>query len=117
MTIANRKLSSRRFECLCRHLHSNSQYTTNTALTNCVSNRSSKKPINRIWTLKEIKNNREQGIFCLVIRNKVYDVTEYLDEHPGGREIIEDLEINDLETANAEFDLAEHSEVSFLNRC
>ncbi|CAP27717.1 Protein CBR-CYTB-5.1 [Caenorhabditis briggsae] len=39
-------------------------------------------------TLKEISDHNTNKSAWLVIGNKVYDVTKFLDEHPGGCEVL-----------------------------
>ncbi|CAH3020124.1 unnamed protein product [Porites evermanni] len=40
------------------------------------------------YTLEEVKKHNQAGSSWLVIDNKVYDVTKFLDEHPGGEEVL-----------------------------
>ena len=59
------------------------------------------------YSLDEIaKHNTEEDCW-LVIHGKVYDVTEFLPDHPGGPEIIVDLAGKD---ATDEFEDIGHSE-------
>jgi len=49
----------------------------------------------KVFTLEEVKKH-DSGKDCwCVVHNKVYDVTEFLAEHPGGEEIL-------LETAGTD---------------
>lgn len=41
-----------------------------------------------IYTWEEIKKHTEVGDCWIVIENKVYDMSEYMVRHPGGRWII-----------------------------
>ncbi|XP_026501137.1 cytochrome b5-like [Vanessa tameamea] len=45
----------------------------------------------KLFTREELKsrNSREDAI--LIIHNGVYDVTKFLDEHPGGEEVLLEL--------------------------
>eukprot|EP00759_Apiculatamorpha_spiralis_P058931 PhF_6_TR9495/c0_g1_i1/m.14808 len=53
--------------------------------------------------VKALSNEKK----CLVvIQNKVYDVTDFLDEHPGGRETI--MDVNGMD-GTSEFDAVGHS--------
>ena len=40
------------------------------------------------YTLDEIKKHNTKNDCWIVIHNNVYDVTEFLNEHPGGSSII-----------------------------
>ncbi|KAL4234596.1 Cytochrome b5 type B (outer mitochondrial membrane) [Mactra antiquata] len=40
------------------------------------------------YTLKEIKEHNDSKSTWLVIHDKVYDVTKFLEEHPGGEEVL-----------------------------
>ncbi|KAL2609276.1 hypothetical protein R1flu_027849 [Riccia fluitans] len=42
----------------------------------------------RSYTVEEVaKHNSEKSVW-LIVKNKVYDVTEYLSEHPGGESML-----------------------------
>jgi len=64
----------------------------------------------RRFTREEIVSKREEGLYYIVLKGKVYDVTEFLEEHPGGAELITDIEADDFETMDMEFDEADHSD-------
>ncbi|EDO40543.1 predicted protein [Nematostella vectensis] len=42
----------------------------------------------KLYTFDEVKNHNKAGGCWLVIHNKVFDVTKFLDEHPGGEEVL-----------------------------
>nr|QKY15277.1 CER1-CER3 alkane-forming complex cyt-b5 component (CER1) [Polytomella parva] len=42
----------------------------------------------KTYTLEECKNHNTEKDCWLVIQGKVYDVTEFLEEHPGGFDVI-----------------------------
>ncbi|OCH96537.1 hypothetical protein OBBRIDRAFT_765365 [Obba rivulosa] len=44
--------------------------------------------MSRAWSLEEIAKHHTRSSCWVVIKNKVYDVTEFLPEHPGGAQII-----------------------------
>ncbi|PCH40489.1 hypothetical protein WOLCODRAFT_136908 [Wolfiporia cocos MD-104 SS10] len=44
--------------------------------------------MSRTWTLQEVKQHNTSSSCWVVIKDKVYDVTEFLPEHPGGSKII-----------------------------
>lgn len=62
------------------------------------------------YTVDDLLAKREAGQVWIAIKNKVYDVTEFLDDHPGGAEIITDIPVDNVKQMTAEFDDAEHSE-------
>ena len=66
----------------------------------------------QIWTRQMIADANEEGQAIIVIHGKVYDCTDFLPEHPGGGEVITDIDALDLEEMDEGFDEAEHSEES-----
>lgn len=42
----------------------------------------------KTFTLEEIKEHKSYSSLWVVIHNKVYDVTKFVDEHPGGEEVL-----------------------------
>ena len=46
------------------------------------------KTRNRKYSLDEIEDLRKKGRIILIANKRVYDVTEYIDIHPGSREAI-----------------------------
>ncbi|GJQ83587.1 cytb5 [Trypoxylus dichotomus] len=40
------------------------------------------------YNWKDIKNHNSESSAWIVIHNNVYDVTQYLIQHPGGKEIL-----------------------------
>ncbi|XP_071784984.1 cytochrome b5-like isoform X2 [Asterias amurensis] len=42
----------------------------------------------KTYTLKEIKDHKTSQDIWIVIHNKVYDITKFLDDHPGGEEVL-----------------------------
>jgi NAD(P)H-flavin reductase/cytochrome b involved in lipid metabolism len=63
-----------------------------------------------VITKEQIIEKRQQGQVWIVIKNNVYDVTDFLDEHPGGAELITDIPEDDFKLMTTEFNDAEHSE-------
>jgi len=47
--------------------------------------------MSRTITLAEVAEHKDRNSCWCVIHNKVYDVTKFLDEHPGGEEVILDV--------------------------
>ena len=44
----------------------------------------------KVYTLEQVKEHKTEKDCWIVIHGNVYDVTAYLNEHPGGPEIIQD---------------------------
>ncbi|XP_070504963.1 cytochrome b5-like [Chironomus tepperi] len=42
----------------------------------------------KLFSLKEVASNNSNKSAYLVIHNSVYDVTNFLNEHPGGEEVL-----------------------------
>eukprot|EP00983_Pelagomonas_calceolata_P060454 1146367-Pelagomonas_calceolata.AAC.1 len=42
----------------------------------------------RLYTLEDLKQNTTEKSCYLLIHGKVYNVTDFLEEHPGGYDII-----------------------------
>eukprot|EP00008_Paramoeba_atlantica_P010628 CAMPEP_0201476310 /NCGR_PEP_ID=MMETSP0151_2-20130828/1540_1 /ASSEMBLY_ACC=CAM_ASM_000257 /TAXON_ID=200890 /ORGANISM="Paramoeba atlantica, Strain 621/1 / CCAP 1560/9" /LENGTH=72 /DNA_ID=CAMNT_0047856641 /DNA_START=47 /DNA_END=265 /DNA_ORIENTATION=- len=59
--------------------------------------------------MEEVGKHKTKNSFYIVIRKKVYDITKFLDEHPGGPEILEDVAGKD---ATEEFDDIGHSNIA-----
>ncbi|GAU95867.1 hypothetical protein RvY_07407-1 [Ramazzottius varieornatus] len=54
------------------------------------------------YSLKEVSMHSHYSSCWITIRNKIYDITDYLAEHPGGAEII--LEFAGYDATSAFFD-------------
>ncbi|VVC93412.1 unnamed protein product [Leptidea sinapis] len=44
--------------------------------------------MDRIITLNEVAKHKNQSSVWIIIHDSVYDVTSYLEEHPGGSDIL-----------------------------
>lgn len=66
-------------------------------------------PPPKLFTLAEVKEHSDQRSCWIVISDKVYDVTDFLSDHPGGVEII--LE-NAGTDATVPFDSKGHSKTA-----
>ncbi|UNI15607.1 Cytochrome-b5 reductase [Purpureocillium takamizusanense] len=62
------------------------------------------------FTAKEVAEHKSPQDAWLAIHGKVYDVTKYLNDHPGGAEVLAEAAGTD---ASEEFDNAGHSEDAF----
>ncbi|CAF0838662.1 unnamed protein product [Rotaria sp. Silwood1] len=61
----------------------------------------------QVLTLSEVQKLAEDKSRCiLIINNRVYDVTKFLDEHPGGEEVLKEQHGKD---ASQEFEDIRHS--------
>lgn len=63
--------------------------------------------MSKVYTYEEIELHNKQDDLWLVIDDKVYDCSLYLDEHPGGEEVIVDCAGTD---ATGPFEDIGHSE-------
>lgn len=45
----------------------------------------------KIYTLKEVEEHKADGDLWIVVHDRVYDVTKFQDEHPGGEEVLKDM--------------------------
>jgi cytochrome b involved in lipid metabolism len=57
----------------------------------------------KMYSLEEIKgHNSAESVWC-IYKNGVYDITKYIDEHPGGGEQLLDAAGGDLTAAFDDF--------------
>ncbi|KAI9169317.1 hypothetical protein LWI28_010639 [Acer negundo] len=63
--------------------------------------------LSQLYTMQEASLHNTKDDCWIVIDNKVYDVTSYLDEHPGGDDVVLAATAKD---ATDEFEDAGHSE-------
>jgi len=61
----------------------------------------------RKYTFAEVKEHNKPTDLWVVIHDKVYDVTKFLNEHPGGSEVLEEAA---GKNATKDFDDVDHSE-------
>ncbi|XP_072374058.1 cytochrome b5 type B [Scyliorhinus torazame] len=52
------------------------------------NNKTDHEPTVNYITMEEVKTNSSSKCTWLVIHDKVYDVTKFLEEHPGGEEVL-----------------------------
>ncbi|XP_047128073.1 cytochrome b5 isoform X1 [Hydra vulgaris] len=55
----------------------------------------------KLFTLEEVRSHNNAKSCWLAIHDKVYDVTKFIDEHPGGEEVLLELAGKDA-TSNFE---------------
>uniref|UniRef100_A0A1B0BNV7 Cytochrome b5 n=1 Tax=Glossina palpalis gambiensis TaxID=67801 RepID=A0A1B0BNV7_9MUSC len=58
-------------------------------------------------SLAEVKEHNKASDLWVVIENKVYDLTKFRDEHPGGEEVLIEVAGRD---ATKDFDEVGHSQ-------
>lgn len=63
--------------------------------------------MSKTFTAEEVSQHNTRDDLWIIYNNKVYDVTQYLDEHPGGEEVILDCGGDD---STEPFDDIGHSE-------
>ncbi|KAG7882793.1 hypothetical protein KL938_003216 [Ogataea parapolymorpha] len=63
--------------------------------------------MSKVFTAEEVAQHNTRDDLYIVYRGKVYDCSEYLDEHPGGEEVIMDCAGTD---ATEPFEDIGHSE-------
>lgn len=59
------------------------------------------------YTIEDVNKHNSQGDLWVVYNGEVYDVSKFVDEHPGGEEVLADLGGQDITT---EFDDIGHSD-------
>jgi cytochrome b involved in lipid metabolism len=47
--------------------------------------------MSKVFTAEEVKQHTAKDDIYIVVHNKVYDCTKFLDEHPGGEEVMIDV--------------------------
>jgi len=60
------------------------------------------KPIRPTFTTEEIANHNKQDDCWFILQGKVYDVTSFMDHHPGGKRALMNFAGKDA-SANIEF--------------
>ena len=61
--------------------------------------------MSKVYSLEEVNIHSTEKSCWLVIHNKVYDVTKFLNTHPGGSEIL--LEVAGTDATDAFEDVGE----------
>ncbi|KAJ8663776.1 hypothetical protein O0I10_000050 [Lichtheimia ornata] len=62
---------------------------------------------NKTYTYEEVAKHNKPNDLWMVIHNKVFDITPFIDEHPGGEEVLFDEGAKD---ASGPFDDVGHSD-------
>lgn len=71
--------------------------------------------VNTAVTAQQLSNLREKGRTLVTLKERlVYDVTDFLDDHPGGSELITDLAGQDITKVMNDPDLHQHSEAAYV---
>ncbi|KAI1827691.1 cytochrome b5-like heme/steroid binding domain-containing protein [Xylaria intraflava] len=60
-----------------------------------------------VYTLQQVSEHRSLDDLWITIRGKVYDVSGYLEEHPGGKDVL--LQVSGTD-ATEDFDFVDHSD-------
>jgi cytochrome b involved in lipid metabolism len=55
----------------------------------------------RTFTADEVAKHTKKGDCWMIYKNKVYDVTNFLEQHPGGEEVL--LDVAGKKTEEGEF--------------
>lgn len=61
------------------------------------------------YSFREIKKHDNERSVWIVIDNNVYDITKYLEQHPGGKEVLLDMAGTDCTEA---YDAVYHSQIA-----
>eukprot|EP00275_Glaucocystis_incrassata_P001469 EC123026.1.p1 GENE.EC123026.1~~EC123026.1.p1 ORF type:complete len:151 (+),score=19.46 EC123026.1:161-613(+) len=61
----------------------------------------------KVFTTEELKEHKSRKTLWMAIHGKVYDITEFMDEHPGGPEVLLDSAGQD---ATTDFEDVGHSD-------
>lgn len=64
-------------------------------------------------TRAEVESHNSASSCYVTIKNKIYDVTDFLDDHPGGGGLILDYAGKDIEAILKDQDSHEHSEAAY----
>jgi cytochrome-b5 reductase len=66
------------------------------------------EPADRQISMEELQSHRASGDLWLLIEGKVYDVSVYMEEHPGGANLLLDS-ATDNNDSSEDYENAEHS--------
>ncbi|KAK9235550.1 cytochrome b5-like heme/steroid binding domain-containing protein, partial [Lipomyces kononenkoae] len=61
----------------------------------------------KVFTYENVKTHATQDDLWMVIHGKVYDATKFIDEHPGGEEVL--LDVGGMDATDA-FEDVGHSD-------
>lgn len=67
----------------------------------------------RIFATEDVANHRSAGSCWVVLRGKVYDVTAFIPDHPGGEDFILKNAGSDVENIMKDRDLHAHSDAAY----
>lgn len=69
--------------------------------------------MSKVYTWDEVKKHNKLTDLWVVISGKVYDITSFVDDHPGGESVLKDVAGKD---ATEEFEEVEHSKGALEDR-
>ncbi|KAI5996501.1 hypothetical protein F5J12DRAFT_854000, partial [Pisolithus orientalis] len=67
----------------------------------------------RIFTTEDVANHKSSGSCWVVLHGKVYDVTAFIPDHPGGEDFILKNAGKDVENIMKDKDLHDHSDAAY----
>jgi len=70
--------------------------------------------MSKVYSWEEVKKHNKLTDLWIVINGKIYDVTPFVDEHPGGETVLKDVAGKDGTVAF--FEDHEHSKSALLER-
>jgi len=67
-----------------------------------------------VYTWEEVKKHNKLNDLWVVLNGKIYDITPFVDEHPGGESVLKDVAGKDATTAFSEEH--DHSQSALVER-
>jgi uncharacterized protein with NAD-binding domain and iron-sulfur cluster len=80
-------------------------------ISKVISKINSEQTINKIYTIEEVASHNKLNDAWVIYKNEVFDITHYIDKHPGGTLILSGLG-RDLEVVWKEFNIEFHNSFS-----
>ncbi|KAJ3313594.1 hypothetical protein HDV04_001811 [Boothiomyces sp. JEL0838] len=72
--------------------------------------------MSKVFTAAQVEEHSDRTDLWMTIHGKVYDVTKFLDDHPGGEEVLTELAGRDATDAFEEIDLLKQFLVGELDK-
>ncbi|CAO3621893.1 unnamed protein product [Mucor hiemalis] len=69
--------------------------------------------MSKIYALEEISKHNNEKSLWVIFNDKVYDVTEFAQDHPGGDDVLVEYAGKDITEVMSDMDIHDHSEASF----